>query len=185
MTLEQVVARYVEKKRPVVQREKRLFATYSLPEAIRQAASKNHGTHQYRLPRVALPEAARRLLGSADRLKSAQTFRQLIGLVQETIQPIRGIGDLTVYDVALRIGYKVGLAPELIYLHAGAAVGAAAVGVTGRTAERDAFPPALRRLKPAELENCLCIFKNELWGRPRKRKGAACSSSRSSRAARC
>jgi hypothetical protein len=185
VTLEQVVARYVEEKRPVVQREKRLFAAYSLPEAIRQAASKNHGTHQYRLPRAALPEASRRLLGVADRLTSARTFRQLIEFVQETIQPIRGIGDLTVYDVALRIGYKIGLAPELVYLHAGAAVGAAAVGVTGRTAEQDAFPPTLRRLNPAELENCLCIYKNELWGRPGRNPRTACSSPRPNRAARC
>ena len=174
MTPDQVVALYIRDKRPAVRKQKSFFASLTLSEAIREAASKKHGTHQYRLPRAALRDAAKRLLRSKLRLASSPSFRQLIRSVQEIIGPIFGIGELTIYDVSVRIGYNVGLSPEIVYLHAGAADGAAALEVGGATVPRDKFPSALLRLSAAEIENCLCIYKDQLWGRSRGRTGRKC-----------
>lgn len=80
---------------------------------------------------------------------------------------VRGIGPTTVYDVSLAIGAKFGLEPELIYLHAGTLDGARAIGLSVRglrALPMDAFPSAFRRLRPYEVEDCLCIYKHELRG---------------------
>jgi hypothetical protein len=50
---------------------------------------------------------------------------------------VPGIGELYVYDTALRIGAKLGVFPEKVYLHAGARIGVRNLG-------RDARKTALR-----------------------------------------
>jgi hypothetical protein len=64
---------------------------------------------------------------------------------------VTGIGELYVYDTALRIGAKLGVFPEKVYLHAGTRIGVRNLGLDARrTALRMAsLPRALRRLKPA------------------------------------
>jgi hypothetical protein len=94
-------------------------------------------------------------------LTHARDFDSLFNMVRDAIGPIHGIGELTVYDTALRIGAKLGLPPERVYLHSGTRVGARALGLNWRTPhlELEDFPAELRTLKPHEIEDCLCIFK--------------------------
>lgn len=145
----------------------RYAAMPDLETAIANAASctnakgKRH-SHQYRVPRKALDMAAKRL-AKAD-LDSCGSFEELHDRVEAATGEIHRFGPLTVYDVSLRIGAFLGLAPEKVYLHTGAKKGAMALGLgRGRhVLEVSELPVPFRRLPPAEIEDLLCIYKTEL-----------------------
>jgi hypothetical protein len=93
---------------------------------------------------------------------SLTDFAALHRLVNEEIGSIKGIGRLTVYDIAHRIGAFFGKAPECVYLHAGVRVGARALGIGGDSFDPKMLPNPFARLAPSEIEDCLCIYKGEL-----------------------
>lgn len=173
MMLAEVVDTYIRDCRDPARSEMRFFEIHqSLAPAIRDAAlcrlpsGKRH-PHQRRIPRAVLEQAERSLQAAAATLKQAPDFAALYSLVSDTIGPIRGIGKgrLTVYDVAHRIGSFLGKAPALVYLHAGTKVGAAVLGLRGKAIHPSALPPEFSRLSAAEIEDCLCIYKDDLRGR--------------------
>lgn len=141
----------------------------TLEEAISRAAlcllddGKRH-SHQYRIPAKALREAQHRLLQRKKEINGCSTFSQLHELVESKIRDIYGIGELTVYDVATRIGIWRGLEPEFIYLHAGTRKGAIAIGFGGnaKILEKADLPKEFKNLTPSEIEDCLCIYKDWL-----------------------
>lgn len=178
MKLSKVVEDYIARHRTRAQRELRYYAIQrSLSDTIHEAAlsrlpsGKRH-PHQRRIPRRVLIEAERALQQEADRLSYASSFSELYGYVEATIGNIRGIGALAAYDIAHRIGSYLKLEPELIYLHAGTRDGARVLGVHGKTVHRSKLPRELRRLDPAEIEDCLCIYKDELRTNQRLRPKA-------------
>jgi hypothetical protein len=168
MTIEEVVAACIRDCRPAALGEMRFFAIQrSLEDAVRYAAlclvpsGKRH-SHQRRLPIAVLEEAERRLQLVPDELTKARDFAALHQVVELKIRPIRGIGVLTVYDVAHRISAFLGKPPDLVYLHAGTRVGAAALGFKGDVLDPDQLPAAFGVLTAAEIEDCLCSYKDEL-----------------------
>jgi hypothetical protein len=116
--------------------------------------------HQRRIRLTALQDALVRLR-EIDLSKSA-TFEDLHGAVHHAVAPVRGIGDLYVYDTALRIGAKLGLMPQRVYLHSGTKLGARHLGLDWRQPHllMQDLPAAFHRLRPHETEDCLCIFKD-------------------------
>ena len=93
------------------------------------------------------------------------SFESLHCEIQKKIMNIPRVGALTVYDIALRVGYSKKMYPQKVYLHTGALTGArnligtrARQGVLGK----DDFPEALRSLDAMEIENLLCICKAAL-----------------------
>jgi hypothetical protein len=139
----------------------------SLTDAIRVATlseyeGKRH-RHQRQHPDI-LDEAGRRLQARQKELEACRgrPFDELFEYVGDIIGSIEQIGRLAVYDIATRIGAYLGLTPEYIYLHRGTREGARALGLRGKKLSRDQLPPAFHTLTPAELENCLCNFKDEL-----------------------
>lgn len=72
------------------------------------------------------------------------------------------IGALTVYDIAHRIGAHFRKAPRLVYLHAGTRTGARVFHISGDSFDPKILPKAFSRLAPSEIEDCLCIYKDEL-----------------------
>jgi hypothetical protein len=97
-------------------------------------------------------------------LQRAKSFDDLHDRVYRALEPIYGIGQLMVYDTALRVGAKLGMAPTRVYLHAGTRQGARALGMNWRAqhlAVRE-FPRELRELEAHEIEDCLCIFADDL-----------------------
>jgi hypothetical protein len=118
--------------------------------------------HQRRLTETALREAYLRLR-QLD-LSSCRSFDELHELVAASIGSIPGVGDLMVYDTALRIGAKLALSPSLVYLHCGTRDGARALGLNWRAQKLEMadIPEALQELEPREVEDCLCIFKKDL-----------------------
>jgi hypothetical protein len=119
-------------------------------------------SHQRRIPRQTLL-AAKIALMAVD-FRGCTTFDELYNLVAARIGPIRGIGELTIYDTAHRLGAYLHLSPNFVYVHAGVRDGLRALKIDHRRqkiAVSD-LPPAFRRLRPEQVEDCLCIYKRQL-----------------------
>jgi hypothetical protein len=180
MTLNEIVDNYIRESRPHGQAEARFFKTLaSLAEAISHAVrpgGRKH-SHQYLIPTARLDEAERCLLRIAPELAQATDFSDLLGLVEREAGSIHGIGDLTVYDVAHRLGMHLHTAPDLVYLHRGTKKRAAVLGFRGKVLDPKMLPSVFSRLSAAEIEDCLCIYHRELLGSgaPRLRHPAATS----------
>lgn len=172
MTLNDVVAHYISTHRKGARAEMDTFrAEKTRSAAIRRAAlcefpdGKRH-PHQYLIPRRLLELAECRLQAAAGRLAHAPDFDSLHGIVKAEIGSVRGIGNLMVYDIAHRIGAYFKKEPRLVYLHRGTKEGAAILGFHGETLDPAELPSAFKRLVPSEIEDCLCIYKDQLRGTP-------------------
>lgn len=170
MILDEIVEKYIRKYRIIARAEMRSFAKESsLASAIRRAAlcqwpnGEKH-EHQYLIPPAVLQKAEERLQAAAKRLARASDFVALHRMVEEEIGGMRGVGDLTIYDVAHRVGAYLGITPTLVHLHRGTKEGAAILGFKGKTVHPNDLPAAFSRLTPAEIEDCLCIYRRELRG---------------------
>lgn len=134
--------------------------------------------HQYRLSAHALTAGTAALHAIADTLQAAPNFIELWFLVQAAFKPIRGLGELAVYDAADRLRHRLGLQSDhVIYLHAGARVGARRLA-GGRLPnestwgiQRHQVPMGLRHLSTHEIEDILCIYKDALLLRPAQFRG--------------
>jgi hypothetical protein len=169
--LREIVGRYVRDHRDRAHAELAYFRHLETDEDVVTEAAlaripngKRH-PHQYRIPRVALEESRRRLLDNLELIKAAASFGDLFELVEQISGPIPRVGELAVYDTALRIGARFGHEPSKVYLHRGTRDGAKALlGINGRrkTLEVGELPPPLRTLTPREIEDALCIYKDGL-----------------------
>ncbi len=140
----------------------------SLEAAIGQAALSldrrgKRLSHQRRIRACSLQEAKGVLLAIIPDLRNSSDFDQLLELIEEALVPVEGVGALYAYDVAERIGAKLGMEPQKVYLHAGTSVGAARLGMdaSARAIEVSAFPMELQQLRASELEDVLCIYKDD------------------------
>lgn len=145
----EVVSAYIRDHRDAGQDERRFYAMQSsLADAVEAAAlselpdGKRH-PHQRRIPGRVLRQAATALTNASF---AVATFDELHEVVRTTIGPLRGIGELAVYDVAYRIGAHLGLEPDKVYLHAGTREGARALDLGGATLWKDELPKAFHRL---------------------------------------
>jgi hypothetical protein len=116
--------------------------------------------HQRRIPKAVLKEATAALQNTD--LEECKDFDNLFRRVSDTIRPISGIGELTVYDTAHRLGAYYGLSPEFVYLHAGVRKGAMKLGIdcVGEKLCLEQLPKEFQLLNPEQIEDCLCIYKD-------------------------
>jgi hypothetical protein len=168
MNFAAIVRDYTSRHRDRARRELRYYAIQSsLEDAIREAtlsrlpSGKRH-PHQRRIPLRVLQTAERRLQASSGKLRAAKSFAELHCLIERQIGKVRGIGDLAVYDIAHRIGAYLRHEPAAVYLHAGTREGARALNFSGKTIDVRDLPAGLRKLSAAEIEDCLCIYKDAL-----------------------
>lgn len=113
--------------------------------------------------------------GKLEALKRINDFDELYKAIKVEADKFYGIGRLTTYDTATCIGFEQGVYPKDVYLHAGAAEGARALGVRGTKASKTQFVAickAFEMLEPAQIEDFLCIYKHKLQG---KKEGATTS----------
>jgi hypothetical protein len=175
--LELIVSDYIANKRNRAEAERRWFLIQPTTEdAISTAARAKRPTgkrlsHQRRIPESVLRMSEEALLNSLPALQSAKTFEELHRTILNKIGDIHGIGELTVYDTAVRIGAKLNLAPAVVFLHAGTRIGAKALGldVSQKSIAKKVFPPEFGPLSPAEIEDVLCIYKDRLRRKPSRR----------------
>ncbi len=173
MNLGAIVRTYIRKIRPKAQAELDWFRQQASPLAAMEKAAlaiNSKGkrySHQRRLQRASLQEAHRVLQANSRAIAEAVDFDGLYALLNRILDPIPGIGDLYVYDTSLRIGARLNLLPIRVYLHAGTRVGARALGLDARgpTLETSTLPPEFRSLPPHEIEDILCIFKDQFPAR--------------------
>jgi hypothetical protein len=120
-------------------------------------------SHQRRLGIVVLEKASRKLLKRATEIENCSTFCDLLECVTRVTRNIHPFGALARYDTTLRIGANLRLKPAVVYLHAGARTGCKSLRLSHRRKEYvaiDELPVELRKLKPHEVEDFLCIFKD-------------------------
>jgi hypothetical protein len=102
-----------------------------------------------------------------DDLQKCKSFHELWQLIRKILGTVTGLGELYIYDTALRIGAYLNILPERVYLHAGTRTGAKAFGITSRHTEWldvDELPAPLKELPPHEVEDILCIYKGDAKG---------------------
>jgi hypothetical protein len=172
-TLEQIVAAYKRDHRGGAARERRWFAKqHSLRDAVYLAAlavtpGRKRFSHQRRIPGEVLADAKRILLANLARLAAADSFECLHAEVEGLVGSVHGIGELYIYDTALRIGAHRGLSPKRVYVHAGVRAGAKNLGLDSSRSGSigiDELPTPLRALEAYEIEDILCIYKDQLAG---------------------
>jgi len=175
MKLDDIVSDYIREYRDDARKEMRYFEVQrSSSAAIRKAAlcelpnGRRHA-HQRRIPGTLLEQVEAKLQGIRRKLARATDFIAVHRLVDDEIGKIKGIGALTVYDVAHRIGAHFGRTPQLVYLHAGARAGARVFNISGDSFDPAILPKAFSCLEPSEIEDCLCIYRNELRHRAHSR----------------
>ncbi len=180
MTLDEIVSDYIREYREAAREEMRAFERErSTSSGIRRAAlcewenGKRH-PHQRRIPGALLEIVEARLQGIRRKLAKATSFGAVHQAVKDEIGSIRGIGELTVYDIAQRIGAHLRLAPERVYLHAGTRDGARVFCIGGNSFDPKILPKTFLNLAPSEIEDCLCIYKNELRGDSHQHRSARC-----------
>jgi hypothetical protein len=164
-----VVDDYIARFRDRADNESRWFAIQkSLDAAIENAGmarapSGKRLSHQRRIPKAVLRAWTDELKASAPLIKKAATFAELHDLIAATARELHGIGRLTVYDTARRLGAFLRLEPERVYLHAGTREGARLFGLADREWLLPSdLPESFRRLTPGEIEDCLCIYRDAL-----------------------
>ena len=170
MGIKAIVRNYLKNIRNQAQAELEWFRQQpDLNKAIEHASlainskGKRYG-HQRRLKNEALEKARNAILAESKALEKCRSFDELFQLIDSRSRPIKGIGELYIYDTTLRIGAKLNLLPEKVYLHAGTREGAKALGLDEKSKAIDIslLPKELQYLEPHEIEDVLCIFKSEL-----------------------
>ena len=113
-------------------------------------------------------------------LERPETFEELYQAVKDKIGHITGVGDLTLYDIALRIGflYERPLLPRArVYIQSGALDGIKALSADPRYSylfsihagawkngaySIEEFEDAFGSMESMFIEDFLCVFHNEL-----------------------
>jgi hypothetical protein len=170
MNWETIIRDYHSQHHTDKQKELNQFRKQTLLEAVVVSATRakdedgKHYSHQNKIRREAYPVAKRLLLERLDELQDCKSFHELWLLIKETFEPVSGLGELYIYDISLRIGAFLKLLPDRVYLHRGTRTGAKAFGIVSRNREwieAEELPRPLRELPSHEVEDILCIYKDE------------------------
>ena len=156
-----------------------MYSSKPIQDVLRNCVCRRHG-HQYCLKEIAIIEAVDALMksiitstGQPFIIKNKinenfSDFEELYDFIHSVIGNIKGIGPLTVYDTAKRIGhlFETPIYPkQYVYLAAGAADGAKNLLKVSSLKFRepiDIFKPYFGTLPSIFIEDILCIFKKEL-----------------------
>ena len=134
--------------------------------ALAQAPSGKRLSHQCRIPGSVLEQARALLMRHLERFEQIRDFDDLHAEIDTLTGNIAGIGELYVYDTALRIGAKLGIKPKHVYVHAGVREGIRNLGLDPKQPRIPIvkLPAPFRTLDAFEIEDVLCIYKHQLAG---------------------
>jgi hypothetical protein len=117
--------------------------------------------HQSRVPAATLRALSVRLMSRYVSARRCRDFDELHDLVRA--MGVKGIGPVTTYDVAVRIGAFLGHEPTSVYLHAGVRLGwesLTGVRSNGRDRiQRADLPPELLGCPADDVEDILCTYR--------------------------
>ena len=167
---EKIIADYRNKCGNIIEKHG-LKTPKTLADAINNSVfSKKYTEHQWKVKNNALVEFEKKLQEQKNEIMKTTNFHELI--VQVNKGKIRGIGELTVYDTAERIGVFLDIVPDMIYLHSGTEEGAKILlGISKfsknlkkedefRMIAKDCLPMELQQCSCTELEDILCMYKD-------------------------
>ena len=168
-TLDEIVTHYIVNHRQNIEDSLNFFKNLSFQKSLEHAAfAKDQRcmrfSHQRRVKKKSLQESYKKLLEIERTLKESESFENIFKIIQKVASSIKGLGELYTYDTALRISAGLGYEPEFVYLHAGTRVGAKQIriSVNSEYIELKVLRKELLRLKAHEVEDLLCIYKNQL-----------------------
>ena len=127
-------------------------------------------SHQYRLKKESIVNFYNALEGINK--ETFTSFNDLFNFVSGI--NVKGIGSLAKYDFCLRYGFNRGLIPQVVYVHAGTAIGAKALKKHGyiKKVKNEMpisdFPAEFHKLEALHIENLLCIYDDLLANLPDK-----------------
>lgn len=167
MTLEMYVKEYIKNNKKSLNNYLEKYSSLNnIEDAIKYGATarlsnENKHSHQRRLKVEILEQVRDKLLEEVEKIKKCTSFEELIEIVEECKES--GFGELAIYDTALRIGSNINIYPEKVYLHAGTKKGAKELGlkISNKVIEFSDLPGELKGLKPYEVEDFLCIYKDK------------------------
>lgn len=138
-------------------------AIESVPEARKENGALHN--HQRHLKESTVDEVRQELREHQKAIKAVANFEELFALFERILLPIRGVGEMYVYDTALRMGAFLRKLPDQIYLHKGTREGVMALGISveeRKSVDVSELPTPFQVLKPHEIEDVLCIYKIEI-----------------------
>jgi len=167
--LAEMVAEYIECKRPEKEKDREHFGKMPLDAAVENAAlakdreGKRSGHHRRRT-KAQLSSGKAKLSRKLAQISGCKDFDELHDLVVGVTTEVKGLGPLYAYDTAYAIGIRLRLPPQKVYLHAGTRKGAKALKLRWRLPyiELSEMPHELLALEPAEIEDFLCIYEAAL-----------------------
>lgn len=123
-------------------------------------------SHQHRIPKDRLDAYKNNLLPLEKEFMNCKNFDEIYELFKK--HRTFGIGDLTNYDVALRVSQNYNIYPDYVYIHAGTKAGALNAGLIKKYGKNDKLTldeiteklKWLKGVKPYLIEDFLCIYKN-------------------------
>lgn len=126
--------------------------------------------HQYHIRNNVLVAYRDKIVSAEKEIGECKTFEDILKICEKVT--IKGIGELTAYDVAFRLGYQMvhlqnaseKLLPDKIYLHAGTKQGALKLEVIQKWSRKksltlEELPEWLQKEPPYIIENFLCVYK--------------------------
>jgi hypothetical protein len=167
-SLARLVAEFLEQAGCCPRDETEAFQGLRIEPAIRKAAQARNEkgelhSHQRYLRQETADKAESILLNCVAEIAACKDFDALHELVKSKLQ-INGASEMYWYDTAFRIGISMGVYPQKVYLHRGTRDGAKALGIyKGKDVlEMSELPAELRKMKPYQVEDFLCIKKGVL-----------------------
>ncbi|MBU1039893.1 MAG: hypothetical protein KKF77_02190 [Proteobacteria bacterium] len=124
-------------------------------------------SHQTQLHKEPREEYLKNLEGQKDALRGGTSFEDVYKTM--LLCKTDGVAQLTLYDTALRLCLPRGMKPKDVYLHSGARKGAGYIKKLIKNyypivpyLPKKNFPPELQVLESWEIENFLCVCKDQL-----------------------
>jgi len=117
--------------------------------------------HQYHISHDTREDFSKALQKVMASLQNAKSFEDLWKIIKPLGEQTKGIGNLTAYDAALRIGFQMGIPPkDYVYAFNGATIGEGQRGQ--HVFPLNTFKTELTtRLTAYEIEDFLCVFHDE------------------------
>src|SRR5215510_13117137 len=134
-SLRDLVRHYIRNHRTQARRELAEFKSEpNLPRAIDRAARAQDKAlkrfdHQRRIERISIAKAPAAFRSAVETFKACKTFERLHFEVEKVARSVGGLGELYIYDTALRIGAYLRISPAEVYLHRGTRDGARKLGL--------------------------------------------------------
>ena len=116
------------------------------------------------------------LIRNINQFNDVESFEEIMELVKKS--KVKGFGELAIYDTSMRISKFKQLEPNKVYLHAGARKGFEVLeskgylklgSSMGKFVEKENLPEEFQmKLKPYEVENVACLYKEEFLKLPNR-----------------